>query len=344
MPIQGVESLLAGWGNFGRKRCVLYQPGDSRGVSEVLAARCSTSYIARGCGRSYGDSAVNESAGVVRQTGQSRFLAFDENSGVLECECGVTIADVFEHLLPRGWFVHTTPGTKFVSIGGAIAADVHGKNHHYDGSFAEAVLSLDLLLADGSVLKCSRQENSETFWATIGGMGLTGIILRASIQLRRVPSAYVDCRYARCPDIASALSLLETTGDDYRYSVAWIDCLTAGRSQGRSVLMLANDATTDQLSPRAARNPWRLPAKRTKSVPPWVPGGLVNRFSVAAFNALYYHGHSSGARVVDYDSFFYPLDAINAWNRLYGPRGFIQHQVLFPPRRLVPAWWPRSTR
>jgi decaprenylphospho-beta-D-ribofuranose 2-oxidase len=233
--------------------------------------------------------------------------------------------------------VHTTPGTKFVTLGGAIAADVHGKNHHCDGSFAAGVLSFELLLANGSIITCSREAHSEIFWATLGGMGLTGLIVRVRLQLRRVPSAYVECRYLKCPNIETTLQELEATGHDYRYSVAWIDCLTGGAAQGRSVLMLANDATAEQLPATLSRRPWCWPNKREKSVPAWVPNGLVNRWSVAAFNTLYYHSHANRTCPVDYNTFFYPLDAIHSWNRLYGPRGFIQYQILFPPETTSPG-------
>jgi FAD/FMN-containing dehydrogenase len=264
----------------------------------------------------------------------------------------VSFADVIEHFLPRGWFLPTTPGTKFVTVGGAIAADVHGKNHHVDGSFGNFVVDLRLLLANGDVLDCSPAQNADVFWATVGGMGLTGVIVSTRFRLHRVESAWYDVTYHRTANLDDTLECFADTDAAYRYSVAWIDCLARGGSLGRSVAMLANEARATDLPASlagaagglsaSASNPEGrfnrrsrssclvVPRKRGKSVPVNLPGWVLNPLSVRAFNELYYATHRDGRQFVDFDSFFYPLDGVHRWNRIYGKRGFVQYQALFP--------------
>jgi FAD/FMN-containing dehydrogenase len=288
------------------------------------------SYIPRGLGRAYGDAALNKHRGVAVQTGFHHFLSFDEESGVLECEAGVSFADILRHLLPRGWFLPTTPGTKYVTVGGAIAADVHGKNHHLSGSFGNFVLELHLLTASGNVLVCSPTHNTDVFWATVGGMGLTGVILRARLQLAKVESAYVDVRYRRTASLDEVLEQLSATEHLYRYSVAWVDSFASGASLGRSVLMLANDAKAASVLKSSAGNPLSFTDKRELTVPFHCPQFLLNPLSLQVSNSVYYAVRRDAQVCVDYETFFYPLDKILHWNRLYGRRGFIQYQALFP--------------
>ncbi len=266
------------------------------------------------------------------QTGLDAFMAFDPREGVLECEAGVSLADMIEHLQPRGWFLPTTPGTKFVTLGGAIAADVHGKNHHRDGSFGQHVLDLKLMLADGSIEHCSPQRRSELFWATVGGMGLTGVILSARVRLIPVETAYYNVTYRRTRDLDQTLAAFADTDREFRYSVAWIDCLAGGASLGRSVIMLADHARAGDLRGRAADDPLRVPARSDKTVPFYFPSLALNSLGVRMFNTVYYAAHSDRRATVDYDTFFYPLDRVRHWNRIYGRRGFVQYQALFPPQ------------
>ena len=322
---------LAGWGNYPAESCYVYRPERVDRLRQIVANGDQESYIARGLGRAYGDSSLNRDSGVILQSDRRCFIDFDQESGVVSCEAGVSLAEIIEHFLPRGWFLPTTPGTKYVTIGGAIAADVHGKNHHVDGSFGNFVLDLDLLTADGTILHCSRLVNSDIFWATVGGMGLTGIILQARVQLKRVESAYYDVRYRRTKDLDGTLSCFDQTNQTYQYSVAWIDCLSSGRSLGRSVVMLANDARADELPPRIRQRALEIPRSTKKNIPFNFPGMTLNPWSVRAFNALYYAKNMDGRRFVDYGTFFYPLDGIANWNRIYGRRGFVQYQALFPP-------------
>lgn len=329
--VGSVEKLLAGWGNFPRQRCHVVRPVSVRAVQRIVVEGKRRSYVSRGLGRSYGDSAVNRGEGVIVHTGRDRFLGFDPQTGALECEAGVSLAEIIDVFLPRGWFLPTTPGTKLVTVGGAIAADVHGKNHHRDGSFGNFVLGFELLAASGETLTCSASENEDVFWATVGGMGLTGVILTARIRLRRVESAYCNVTYKRSADLDALLECFAATDKDYRYSVAWVDCLASGKSLGRSVVMLANDAAAGELPRRLRAAPLSLPAKRIKSVPFSLPAFVLNPWSVRLFNGFFYARHRGGRRLVDYDAYFYPLDAVLHWNRLYGRRGFIQYQASFPP-------------
>ncbi len=328
--IQSTEQMLSGWGNYPVEQCQTFRPATREALCSIVNCGEQSSYIPRGLGRSYGDSSLNRQRGVIINTHFDRFLSFDEQSGVLACEAGVSLATIIQHLLPRGWFLPTTPGTKYVTVGGAIASDVHGKNHHVSGSFGNFVLDLTLLTASGAVLLCSPNEQADIFWATIGGMGLTGVILSARIQLVKVESAYAQVAYRKTKNLDETLDSF-AVDHEYRYSVAWIDCLASGSSLGRSVLMLGNDATAADLPAPLARTPLTLPLKRQVAVPFFPPGILLNSWSAKVFNTLYYRNQHNGIAIVDYDTFFYPLDRVLHWNRLYGRRGFVQYQAFFPP-------------
>jgi FAD/FMN-containing dehydrogenase len=286
--------------------------------------------VSHGLGRSYGDAALNRDGGVLWHRRLNRLLSFEESSGVLECEAGTSSAEILQYFLPRGFFIPVTPGTKFVTIGGAIAADVHGKNHHKDGTFGSFVLDFKLLTPAGEVVVCSPTSNADIFWATIGGMGLTGVVLSARIRLRPVQSAYLRVDYQKARDLEEALGLMDESDHRYQYSVAWIDCLAAGKSLGRAVLMRGNHASTDQL-PSRVQDPLAQPSRWQWNLALDLPSSLLNSLTVGAFNALYYAWHRNAVnQLVDFERFFYPLDAIENWNRLYGKRGFVQYQVALP--------------
>lgn len=331
MPSAGyVSRNLSGWGRFPVEPCHLYRPEKQRETAAILDSGLDPSYIPRGLGRSYGDASLNREAGAISTARLNRFLAFDAETGLLECESGVSLAEIIEVFLPRGFFLPVTPGTKFVTLGGAIAADVHGKNHHQDGTIAQFVQDFRLLTPAGLQLQCSRSENSQVFWATLGGMGLTGMIQSARIKLLRVESAYVRVDYEKAGNLDAALDQMSASDDRYRYSVAWIDALARGGSLGRSVLMRGDHAAAADVASRA-RSPLAARARRALSVPFDLPALALNSLTVSAFNALYYAGHVNGAgHLVDFDRFFYPLDAIRDWNRVYGKRGFVQYQVVLP--------------
>lgn len=319
---------LSGWGRYPVEACNVFEPRQTGELAAILKSGGQQSYIPRGLGRSYGDAALNREHGVIAQREMRRILGFDAASGVLECEAGASLAEVIAFALPRGYFLPVTPGTKFVTLGGAIAADVHGKNHHRDGSLGGFLKSFDLMTGAAEVLHCSPSRNPDAFWATVGGMGLTGIILRARLQLRRVESAWmrVDCRKARCLD--EALDLMREGDEACQYSVAWIDCLARGRSLGRCVLMLGNHA---EAGDAGDRNRFELPRAPRFKARFDLPAFALNSLSIRAFNAIYYHRRREARRrLVHLDNFFYPLDGVENWNRLYGRRGFIQYQFALP--------------
>lgn len=326
---------LSGWGNFPTVSAQVARPEQGRSVAEIVADARGTGLIARGMGRSYGDQAVQDAGTTVVMTRLNRMLALDaspslDGEAVLRCEAGVTLAEIIRHLLPRGLFPPVTPGTKFVTVGGAIANDVHGKNHHIDGSFARFVLDFTLLLPSGEHRVCSRGENPDLFWATVGGMGLTGIILEARLRLRRVPSAYLTVQYLRSANLDETIDLFSSTDASSRYSVAWLDCLARGRHAGRAVLMNADHTAAEELPHRAAVHPFHPELHKPRAIPVPLPGGMVNPLTVSAFNALYYAVHPTRRVVTDYERFFYPLDAVENWTRIYGRTGFVQCQAVFP--------------
>jgi len=313
--------LIHGWGRYPVAEARVLAPvttGQLAGALAEAAAEPGQPLIARGLGRSYGDSSLAPL--VLDNTPRRLLLDFDQDSGVLRCQAGATLADLIDVLLPRGWFPPVTPGTKFVTVGGAVASDVHGKNHHLDGCFSAHVLELELMPAGGGVLRCSRTEHPELFRATCGGMGLTGVIVAVTLQMRRVASAYIDQTTLRAGSLAEVLDLFEqhraTT-----YSVAWIDCLARGASLGRSLLMLGEHAAEGGLAP--------LP-KRSRTLPLDLPPRLLNRYSIGAFNALYFNQPRRARQRVHYEPYFYPLDGLLHWNRLYGKAGFVQYQFVIP--------------
>lgn len=330
-PGDGFEARrLAGWGRFPVERCYLVRPQGQAELAEILASGRQPSYIAYGLGRSYGDAALNREHGVVCLARLNRFLSFDASTGVLECEAGVSFADILRRFLPRGFFPPVTPGTKFVTVGGAIASDIHGKNHHQDGTLSNFILDFTLLTASGECLTCSPAANSEIFWATLGGMGLTGFILSARVRLRRVESARMLVDYQKVRNLDEALGSMLESDNGYQYSVAWMDCLAKGPSLGRAVLIRGNHAASADL-PAKLSDPLSLATRAHLRLPFDFPSLGLNRHTVGAFNALHYAWHSTSTqRLVDLERFFYPLDAIEAWNRMYGKRGFVQYQVVLP--------------
>ena len=321
---------LHGWGRFPRLPARLRPIRDE---GDLRAAVAGGRVVARGNGRAYGDSAIGQGT-TLDMRRMNRMLAFDPATGVLEAEAGVLLGDVIDAFLPRGWFPAVTPGTKFVTLGGAIAADVHGKNHHVDGSFGAFVDWIDVMGADGTVTRAAPNGNSDLFGWTVGGMGLTGVILRAAIRLRRVESGWIRQRTIAAPDLDAALAAFEASADA-TYSVAWIDCLAGGAGLGRSLLMLGEHAAADEVPAAFRDRPFDVPARRRRTVPLDAPSAALNRWTLRAMNGAYWRrGTRAPSRsVVDWDSYFYPLDAILGWNRVYGRRGFVQFQCVLPPDR-----------
>jgi len=241
------------------------------------------------------------------------------------------LSDVIKVFLPQGWFTYVTPGSKFVTIGGMIAADVHGKNHHKDGSFGKYVDWIDLIVSDGTVCRCSKTENTKLFEWTIGGMGLTGIIIRAAFKLRSINSAWIQQRTLIAKNITQAMQLLEQSLDT-TYSAAWIDCLQKGNSLGRSLVMLGEHANVNRIPLKYQNNPLQIPKKKKINITFNLPNLILNKFSARTFNAFYYwNGRLQDEnKLVDLESYFYPLDSIIGWNKIYGRRGFAQFQCVIP--------------
>lgn len=318
---------LSGWGRFPVRDCRVTRP---RSEDDLRALVAEGAMIARGNGRAYGDAALSE-RNTVDMRGFNRMISFDAEKGILVAEAGVLLGDIVTAFLPRGWFPMVTPGTKLVTLGGMIAADVHGKNHHRDGSMAASVEWVEVMDADGEVRRASRRRNAELFRWTLGGMGLSGVILRAAIRLIPVESGWIRQDMRPAPDLATAMEIFESSGDA-TYSVAWIDCLARGDAIGRSLVMLGEHATRAELDNRKRARPFHIPKKPPLAVPFDLPGFSLNRWTVRAFNAAYYAKGkaSAGQGYVDWDSYFYPLDGIHAWNRIYGRRGLAQYQCALP--------------
>ena len=321
---------MSGWGRYPRACVSVVRP---ECVAEAKPPP-EGSAIARGQGRSYGDAAVTSEGVVVLTERLGRVIAFEEETGVLTAEAGMTLEEVLGKFLPRGWFPSVTPGTKYVSLGGCVAADVHGKNHHREGTFGDHVKELEIVLANRERLRCSPEENRELFWATVGGMGLTGIITEVSFQLRRIETAYVSVEHHAAHNLSALLEMFEDEAFDDDYTVAWIDCLAKEEKLGRGVLMRGHHAKLEELLENT-EEPLRLKPRAQFNLPFDFPSWTLNALTAAAFNELYFRrqGARRKAFLSDYESFFYPLDRVGQWNRLYGRRGFVQYQCVVPTAR-----------
>lgn len=318
---------LSGWGNYPRLETTLRPFRGEAALARILGS--SGSLIARGNGRAYGDAALNPRT-TVSTLRHDRLLSFDEMTGRLTCEAGVLLSDLVDIFLPRGWFVPVTPGTRLVTIGGMIAADVHGKNHHVHGAFGRHIESLRLMTAVGEVVECSRTRHAELFRATIGGMGLTGVITEATFRLMPVETAHIRHETVAAGDLDAVMAAFEASAG-WTYSVAWIDCQARGRHTGRALLYRGEHARREDLPWQHRAAPLTVPPRRRWRVPFALPDITLNRLTVSAFNELYYRkGAAGGHAIVDAETFFYPLDAILDWNRIYGPSGFVQYQCVLP--------------
>lgn len=320
---------LTGWGNTCPSVADVVAPRSEDQIAETVARAGDRGVLARGLGRSYGDAAQNAGGTVLDMTGRDRILAIDTASGTVEVEAGVSIDQLIRTLLPLGLFVPVSPGTRQVTVGGAIAADVHGKNHHVDGSFGDHVEEITIITGDAEIRRLTSDD--PLFWATVGGMGLTGVIVRARVRMKRVATSSLLVDTLRCADLGSVLAAMQDD-DSYDYSVAWLDCLAHGRSLGRSVLTRGRFATMDELSVRRRRHPLAVPAETRLTAPPIFPGGLLNRHTVGVFNEFWFRSaplrRESEPQSVG--AFFHPLDGVARWNRIYGAGGFLQYQVLVP--------------
>lgn len=321
------KKQIANWGNYP----VMDSQEKIFSTTEEAARYVSVQegFIPRGNGRCYGDASL--SGNTISTLKYDKILSFDTEKGLLECQSGLTLDKILEVIVPKGWFLPVTPGTKFITVGGAVASDVHGKNHHVDGSFSNHILEMDVMLADGRLITCSTTDHSDLFWATCGGMGLTGLIIRVKFDLKKIESAYIKQKQVKAQNLEEVIRLFEEY-KDYTYSVAWIDCLKKGKNFGRSILILGEHATLEELPADKKKEPLKFPAKKQITFPFNLPSFVLNQFTVKAFNFLYYGKNFKKEinNVVSYEPFFYPLDAILHWNRGYGKKGFVQYQFVLP--------------
>jgi decaprenylphospho-beta-D-ribofuranose 2-oxidase len=321
-------TAISGWGRYPIIDTEMIHPRTADAARQATVR--GDLAVARGNGRAYGDAGIGVRQ-TISMTGLDRMRAFDEGTGRLTVEAGLFLSDLIETFLPRGFLPYALPGTSLITVGGAIAADVHGKNHHREAGFGEYVESLVLALPTGEAVRSSREQHRDLFFATIGGMGLTGTILEATIRLRRVETGWIRQRTIVADDLDAAIGALEDN-DSATYSVAWIDCLAQGTRLGRSLIFLGEHALSAELGEKqiAKRFPLRKPSL---SIPIDAPSFMLNHWSVAAFNELYFRagaGKASAPRLVPAHPFFFPLDALGNWNRIYGSRGFVQHQCVLP--------------
>ncbi|HEY6476826.1 MAG TPA: FAD-binding oxidoreductase, partial [Polyangia bacterium] len=324
---QPATRSLCGWGNNLRADCRLVEP---ELPGEVGAWLDGTGTVARGLGRSYGDAALNGGGQVLGLRRVDRYLTFDGSTGMLTCEAGVSLAQIIADFAPRGWFPMITPGTKYVTVGGCIANDVHGKAHHVQGCFSAAVDAMTVLLASGEVVPATRGQNSDLFWATFGGMGLLGVVLTATIRLRRIETTYFRQRSIKVRDLAEMLSALDEQDRTFPYSVATIDVLATGARLGRGVLTVGDHARRDELPAALGAAPLRVSGPPKLTVPFELPELTLNRLSIRAVNAFIQRTQARAAPFGHYEKFFYPLDMLAHWNRGYGRRGFTQYQFVIP--------------
>ncbi len=323
------EENLSGWGNIPHATGKVAYPRDAKDIKESVVA---DKIIPRGLGRSYADQSTNTNHSILKTERMNHFLAFNNDTGILTCEAGVSLEDVIEYLAPRGWFPMITPGTKYITIGGAIANDVHGKAHHADGSFVNCTISFTIMLADGRILKASREENSDLFWANFGGLGLLGTILTTTIQLRKIETTYFTQKAFAAKNLDEMLDAIEESEKNFTSSVAWLDSMARGKSLGRGVLTMGNHATLAELPSKLKSNPLKVGKKPKLSVPFYLPSFSLNPLTVKILNTALYIMQKNGKAIAHYDKFFYPLDMINNWNKGYGKKGFIQYQFVLPEK------------
>jgi decaprenylphospho-beta-D-ribofuranose 2-oxidase len=284
--------------------------------------------IARGMGRSYGDSSLQNH--ILSMLAMNRFVHYDKENGILCCEAGTSLRDILELIIPDAWFLPVTPGTKHVSVGGAIAANVHGKNHHKEGSFCSYVLWIKLMTAKGEILHLSREENSDIFYATCGGMGLTGLILEAAFSLKKIENVFMRQSQLKARNLDQIFHFFEEYRDQ-TYSVAWIDCLAGKKNIGKSILMLGEHAFNHELNSKQTLMKHQYQFHEKFTIPFYLPAFVLNSYTVKLFNSLFASLKKDKRTFIgSFDPFFYPLDAIAEWNKIYSKKGFLQYQFVLP--------------
>lgn len=322
-----MEKRIGNWGNYPEIKSNEIQFSQNQEAADEI--KNHTVILARGNGRCYGDASLADTT--LKTTKYDKILAFDIENGIFESQCGITLDKILEVIVPKGWFLPVTPGTKFITIGGALASDIHGKNHHLEGSFSKHVIDFDLMTGDGKTMTVSRENYADLFEATAGGMGLTGLICRIKFRLKAIETAYIKQTQIKAANLEEILDLFEQY-NHYTNSIAWIDCLAKGKNFGRSILMLGEHAKEGELPERFRPEKLKPGKKPLLNIPFYFPGFVLNNFTIKLFNWLYYHKNIQKEQqsITHYEPFFYPLDAINNWNRMYGKRGFLQYQFVLP--------------
>lgn len=312
------------WQSWGRVDKVQQEAIDLTSRHQNLPDAESSS-LPYGMGRSYGDSCLNEGGQILVTQKLDKIISFDRETGHIRCESGMSLAELLEIIVPAGWFLPVSPGTKFITVGGAVANDVHGKNHHHAGNFGHHVLALELLRSDGQRLRCSPHKNNDWFYASIGGMGLTGLVTWVEFQLKKINNPYIEAENIKFENVDEFFDLCAESDRGYEYTVSWIDCLASGKNLGRGIFMRGNPAGPDIKIPRKKKS-------RKLTMPVDAPEFVLGSNSVRLFNKLFYAKQFRKRKkfLSHYEPFFYPLDSIHQWNRLYGKRGFFQYQCVVP--------------
>jgi len=322
-----MPKTVSNWGNYPRVKAEEQSFSTQESLKQIIEE--NEKLTIRANGRSYGDASLGKR--IISTLAYNQIISFDEETGVICCQSGLVFKQLLEVIIPKGWFLPVTPGTKFITVGGAVAADIHGKNHHVEGSFSNYVNKIELLLANGEIFTSSPIENTKLFEATLGGMGLTGVILSVTFQLKKIESTYIKQKKIKAKNLDHILSLL----DEYKnqtYAVAWIDCLKKGNGFGRSVLILGEHASISNLPLSIQKKPLQLSNTRKINIPFYFPNFVLNSFSIRVFNFMYYHKNfrKEKEHLIHYESFFYPLDTLSNWNKMYGKSGFVQYQFVIP--------------
>ena len=332
MTTRWAEQTLWGWGRHPRVTTEVTRPERRAEVFAALEDRDGKPLLAHALGRCYGDAALLRDGRVVLTRRLDRMIDFDAETGWLRVEGGVSLEQIIQTFVPRGFFPTVVPGTQFVSVGGALACDIHGKNHHVDGCFSDHVRNVELLTASGTVVMCDAEQNPALFWATVGGMGLTGLVLAMDLRLVPIANAFIEMESIRVDDLDAFFAVSEESRD-FTHTVSWIDCVKTGKHLGRGIFMRGRHAPpgTTGKSSLLQRVGGVVPG--LLNVPVDGPDWLLNAASITAFNETYFRSHPKGKveRVVHYEPFFFPLDNVRNWNRLYGGRGFLQYQFVVPP-------------
>lgn len=323
------NKLLQNFGNYPKINSEVLETSSYSEIKALIHKK--SKLIARGNGRCYGDSSLQST--VISTLNLNKFLLFDKEKGILKTEVGVLLSEILEVIVPLGFFLPVSPGTKWITIGGAVASNIHGKNHHKEGAISNFLESFELITEKGHIINCSKNENTEMFINTIGGMGLTGIITTVTIRLKRIETAYINQKTVKAKCLSEVLDYFEKN-NHYTYSVAWIDCLKKGKNMGRSILMLGEHAQKQELNQKNKRH-LALHSNKRINIPFYLPSFALNRFTIGLFNKLYYNKQLSKEKqnIIHYDTFFYPLDSLKNWNRIYGKNGFTQYQFVIPFER-----------